>query len=207
MTDTPQKPPESLWVGTDGRDYHPVFLDAETAAEHGWNDADGASAPEYLRRDVHGKRMQAVISEREEIKRDMQREIDAGKRREVQQLEAIAILAGAGNVSPSELVQLGVGRVVENPNWSQGDDPRKRYSFTPMSLDDLRDMSEAAMRQQATVAKFRQIKDHFQQHQKAVSYVLDHIQKLTGKNKITGQDRDDLRNLRDTLSGMIGRNI
>lgn len=46
--DTPMR----LWVGSDGRDYHPVFLTAERAYAHGWNDADGADAPEYIRADI-----------------------------------------------------------------------------------------------------------------------------------------------------------
>jgi hypothetical protein len=44
--------PERIWVGCDERDYHPVFLSAEAAREHGWNDVDGASAPEYRRADL-----------------------------------------------------------------------------------------------------------------------------------------------------------
>ena len=44
--------PKRLWIGSDERDYHPVFLTAEAAQQHGWNDADGAEAPEYIRADV-----------------------------------------------------------------------------------------------------------------------------------------------------------
>lgn len=48
MTD---EAPKEIWVGFDGRDYHPVFLTEAAAKEHGWNDADGAEATKYLRAD------------------------------------------------------------------------------------------------------------------------------------------------------------
>jgi hypothetical protein len=54
--------PERIWVGTDGRDYHPVFLTENAAKEHGWNDADDADAPEYIRKDLSDA---AVDAERE----------------------------------------------------------------------------------------------------------------------------------------------
>jgi len=44
--------PKSLWIGFDGRDYHPVFKTAQAAKDHGWNDADLASAPEFVRLDA-----------------------------------------------------------------------------------------------------------------------------------------------------------
>ena len=44
--------PKRFWIGSDGRDYHPVFRSAEVAREHGWNDIDGADAPEYIRADI-----------------------------------------------------------------------------------------------------------------------------------------------------------
>lgn len=44
--------PGRFWVGSDGRDYHPVFLSEKAARDHGWNDADGAEAPEYIRADI-----------------------------------------------------------------------------------------------------------------------------------------------------------
>jgi hypothetical protein len=44
--------PERFWVGSDERDYHPVFLSEKAAREHGWNDIDGADAPEYIRADI-----------------------------------------------------------------------------------------------------------------------------------------------------------
>lgn len=157
----------------------------------------------YIRADIHGERMRAVIAEREEARSTISKMM----RTEADHLEAIAILAGAGNVSPAELVQLGVGRVIQNPMWKEGDDPRNRYAFSVLDLNDLRDMNENAMRQQATTAKFRQIKQHFKAHQQSVSYVLDHIQKIMGKNQITGQDRDDLRNLRDQLTDLAGRKV
>lgn len=149
----------------------------------------------YIRKDIHGERMRSVIAERE----DLRKQLEASKRREEQQLEAITVLANQGGTSPTELAQLGVGNVIENPNWKTGDDPATRYSFVSIDLSDLAQMTNNAMHQQATVAKFRQLKDHFVTHQRAVSYLLDELQKGAGANRVG--------DIRRQLQIMIAREI
>lgn len=163
--------------------------------------SDGAI--EYTRGDVVSQRVQSLIADRGKL----EKQLAASKDREAQQLEAIQTLAGAGNVSPAELVQLGVGHVTENPDWEPGDDPRKRYAFNALDLEDLADMTQAAMHKQATVAKFRQLKQHFQSHQHGVTFLLNQLAAMARKNHLTPDDFDKLRDIRDQVSDMIGRTI
>lgn len=168
--------------------------------------SQGHAQAKYVRQDIHQKAVNAAYDVTEKLGR-AKLELASAKRRETQMLEAIAILAGAGNVSPTELAQLGVGRVVQNPHWKPGDDPRNRYAFMAMDLNDLADMNERAMREQATVAKFRQLKQHFTTHQRAVSYLLDQVDNMATKNSLTGKDLDKLRTLRGDLADLIGRKL
>jgi len=75
--------PERIWVGTDGRDYHPVFLTENAAKEHGWNDADGADAPEYIRTDLVQSQIDAAVAAAYEDAAELFPEAWAAARQEI----------------------------------------------------------------------------------------------------------------------------
>lgn len=99
------------------------------------------------------------------------------------------------------LAQLGLATLV--PAAKEGEKPTVLFQ----ALDDLLTMTNDAMKDQATVAKFRLIKGQFIAHQAAVTAILDRINALGKKNVITTVDIMSLREIRSDLSAMIGREI
>lgn len=116
--------------------------------------------------------------------------------------EAVSYLAERAKVSPEEMAQLGLGTVIPGDRKKgEGD------TFVFGDLEDMKDAIDFAMHNQATVAKFRQLKEHFVKHQQAVTILLDQISAVTRKNTITAEDHNRLRNMREALSSLIRRTI
>lgn len=128
-----------------------------------------------------------------------ERERDHLRWRLLNTFEGVMLLAERAKASVQELAQLGLARLVK--------DEEGRPVAHAINLDDLIDMGDSAMRQQATVAQFRQLKGHFVVHQRAVSHLLDRITTLSRKNSLDGQDMNRLRDLRAELGAMIGREL
>lgn len=116
--------------------------------------------------------------------------------------DGVMLLAERAKASVQELAQLGLARLV-----MEEIDGKQVPVAHAISLDDLIDMGDSAMRQQATVAQFRQLKQHFVTHQRATTHLLDRITSMTRKNYLDAADMDKLRHLRSELSGMIGREL
>lgn len=57
--------PKEIFVGFDGRDYHPVFLTEAAAKEHGWNDIDCAPGEEAISYTLTTHALAMVAAERE----------------------------------------------------------------------------------------------------------------------------------------------
>jgi hypothetical protein len=131
---------------------------------------------------------------------DLRGQLDAARSRELHLIDAIAICAVRANMPAEELAQLGVAQLVKGENG----EPDGVSWYT---LDDLVVASSFAMKQQATVAKFRQLKDHFVVHQRAVTAILDKLQELSRRNYLTATDLRDVQALREDLAHLIKRKI
>lgn len=113
--------------------------------------------------------------------------------------DAIEYLHERYKFDPVELAQLGVATLV------RPDDEEAKPAVVFRPLDDLVQMTADAMKQQATVAKFRQLKEHFLAHQQGVSIILDKIDALARKNVLTTSDMQSVKDLRVELSNLIRR--
>ena len=114
--------------------------------------------------------------------------------------DGVMLLADRAKASVQELAQLGLARLV-----MEEIDGKQVPVAHAINLEDLLDLTDSAMRQQATVAQFRQLKGHFVTHQRATSFLLDKITSLSRKNSLNGDDMNKLRRLRSELGAMIGR--
>lgn len=114
--------------------------------------------------------------------------------------DAVELFADRAGATPEELAQLNLGTLIPGRDG-------KPDSFVFGDLEDAKSSIDFAMKNQATVAKFRQLKEHFVKHQQAVTILLDKIEAVTRKNRITAEDHNALRGLRDTLSQLIRRSI
>lgn len=115
-------------------------------------------------------------------------------------VDAVNLFRERYGISAIELSQLGLGTFIPG-------DKDKSPMCVLGSLEDAKDAIEFTMKNQATAAKFRQLKAHFQQHQQAVTVLLDELNRLGARNHVTKEDLRKIRELRDTLSGLIGRSI
>ncbi len=104
------------------------------------------------------------------------------------------------DMSAEELAQLGVGQYVKEDE----DTPATVLFY---DLEDAKTSIDFAMKNQATGAKFRQMKDHFVKHQKAVTAMLDRLDDIGKQNVITTEDVRKLRQLRTDLALTIRRNL
>lgn len=114
--------------------------------------------------------------------------------------DAFTVLNERHEFNPVEMAQLNVGKLVVT-----GEGEKNILLFH--SLNDLADASEHAMKRQATVAKFRQLKGHFVQHQRAVTHILDRLDGLGKKNYVSGEDMNKLRAVRSELAFIIRREL
>jgi len=149
-------------------------------------------------RELEGK-LRSQIGGLNDQLRAVTKERDHLRWRLLNTFEGVMLLAERAKASVQELAQLGLARLVK--------DEEGRPVAHAINLDDLIDMGESAMRQQATVAQFRQLKGHFVVHQRAVSYLLERITSMTRKNYLDAADMDQLRRLRAELGAMIGRDL
>lgn len=152
-------------------------------------------------RELEGK-LRSQIGGLNDQLRVVTKERDHLRWRMLNTFDGVMLLAERAKASVQELAQLGLARLV-------GDviDGKQISVAVAIDLNDLIDMGESAMRQQATVAQFRQLKGHFVVHQRAVSALLDRITSLSRKNSLDGGDMDQLRRLRAELGAMIGRDL
>lgn len=111
----------------------------------------------------------------------------------------IEMLAPRAKASPQELAQLNVATLVVDKDG----DSTAVFS----DLTDLLEASNSAMKRQATVAQFRQLKGYFVIHQRAVTTILDQLDTLGKKNFVTKEDLRKLRGLRNNLELLIGRKL
>lgn len=131
---------------------------------------------------------------------------EAEKRLDLQKLQmlnfvdAVALFRDRYGISAIELSQLGLGPFIPG-------DKEKSPMCVLGTLEDAKDAIDFTMKNQATAAKFRQLKAHFHQHQQAVTVLLDELNRLGARNHVTKEDLRKIRELRDTLSGLIGRSI
>lgn len=130
----------------------------------------------------------------------LEAELDRARARELHLLDACRIFAERANVSPQEIAQLGVATLVQ---VEKGKPAIVQWN----TLEDLVDASNFAMKQQATVAKFRQLKEHFVTHQQAVSWLLDRLDTLARKNSLTTVDLETFGQIRRDLEGMVRRRL
>lgn len=114
----------------------------------------------------------------------------------------VMLLAERAGASVAELGQLGLARIVMEER-----DGKQVPTAVAIDLTDLLYMADDAMKRQATVAQFRQLKGHFVTHQRAVTHLLDQLNGLAGKNVLSGADMQRLRDVRRDLSSMIKREI
>lgn len=152
-------------------------------------------------RELEGK-LRSQIGGLNDQLRAVTKERDHLRWRMLNTFDGIMLLAERAKASVTELAQLGLARLVMEE--IEGKQVPVAHAI---NLDDLIDMGESAMRQQATVAQFRQLKGHFVVHQRAVSHLLDRITSLSRKNSLDGQDMNRLRDLRAELGAMIGREL
>lgn len=131
---------------------------------------------------------------------------EAEKRLDLQKLQmlnfvdAVALFRDRYGISAIELSQLGLGTFIPG-------DKDKSPMCVLGTLEDAKDAIDFTMKNQATAAKFRQLKEHFQQHQQAVTVLLGELNRIGARNHVTKEDMRKIRELRDTLSGLIGRSI
>lgn len=114
--------------------------------------------------------------------------------------DAVELFASRAGATPEELAQHNLGTLIPG----EGGKPDQ---FVFGDLEDAKSSIDFAMKNQATVAKFRQLKEHFVKHQQAVTIMLDQITAITRKNRITAEDHNKLRGMRDALSTLIRRAI
>ena len=131
--------------------------------------------------------------------------IEAFMKQELRFQEAIMLLASRCDIKPAELAQLGVGTLIPAHKDANGKQHPATIQFA--SLDDLLTMTNAAMKEQATVAKFRQLKQHFQSHQWACTGLLNELEKLGRKNYLTTEDLRKFQATREEFSGIIRRKV
>lgn len=146
------------------------------------------------------------MSDKEKIKqlesqvKNLKARLDNSERLTVNIRSFLAVLVERGVIPFEEAAQHGVGELVKDMNG-------KVIGITPLSLDDLKQMSDMAMKQQATVAKFRQIKSHFVTHQRAVSELLALTEPLARKNFLSTSDMRFFQDIRRQISELISRGI
>lgn len=114
--------------------------------------------------------------------------------------DAVKMLVERGALSPIEVAQLNLGTFIPGvdglpPTIEFGDVTEGKTSI------------DFGMKSQATEAKYRQTKEHFQRYQGAVRFMLDQIDTLGKANHVTKEDLRKLRQLREDLSAQIKRSI
>lgn len=114
--------------------------------------------------------------------------------------DAVKMLVERGAISAIEVAQLNLGRYVPGV---EGLPPTVEFE-TPTHGKSAVDFG---MKPQATEAKFRQVKQYFQQYQDAVKTILDTLNGLEKKNVVTTEDLRKVRKLRQDLSDILGRSI
>lgn len=129
-----------------------------------------------------------------------EKEIELRKLQVLNFVDAVSLFRDRYGISAIELSQLGLGTFIAG-------DKDKSPVCVLGSLEDAKDAIDFTMKNQATAAKFRQLKAHFQQHQQAVTVLLDELNRLGARNHVTKEDLRKIRELRDILSGLIGRSI
>jgi hypothetical protein len=129
---------------------------------------------------------------------DMLRTIGELRKDRARMLAGVEQLMVNHKVSIEEMQQLNLGVIVKDADG-------KSKAFVPYTLEDAKQMLMASDNDQAAVARFRQLKQHFVTHQRAVSFILDRIRHLTQKNRVTAKDVKALRDVRHDLESLIGR--
>lgn len=137
-----------------------------------------------------------IISETARLEGEMK----TRSKREMILMDTVQMLCERGDISNEEIAQLGIGTLVPGIG-------KEKSTIQWIGLDDLKTMTEFSMKEQATVAKFRQIKGHFVQYQRAVKLILTNLDKVTRKNNPSAKDFDQIRDLRDTLASITGRDL
>lgn len=116
--------------------------------------------------------------------------------------DAVKMLVERGALSAVEVAQLNLGTFI----------PANADAGLPPSIE-FGDVTEGktsidfGMKSQATEAKYRQTKEHFQRYQSAVGVMLDRLNDLGKANHVTKEDLRKLRQLREDLSAQIKRTI
>lgn len=116
--------------------------------------------------------------------------------------DAVKMLVERGALSAIECAQLNLGTFI----------PANKEAGLPPSIQ-FGDVTEGktsvdfGMKSQATEAKYRQTKEHFQRYQSAVGVMLDRLNDLGKANHVTKEDLRKLRELRLDLSKQIKRTI
>lgn len=114
--------------------------------------------------------------------------------------DAVKMLVERGALSAIECAQLNLGTFIPGvdglpPSIEFGDVTEGKTSV------------DFGMKSQATEAKYRQTKEHFQRYQSAVGVMLDRLNDLGKANHVTKEDLRKLRELRLDLSKQIKRSI
>lgn len=114
--------------------------------------------------------------------------------------DAVKMLVERGALSPIEVAQLNLGTFIPGvdglpPTIEFGDVTEGKTSI------------DFGMKSQATEAKYRQTKEHFQRYQAAVTFMLDQLNGLGQKNHVTKEDLRKLRDIRTNLSLQLKRTI
>lgn len=120
--------------------------------------------------------------------------------------DAVKMLVERGAISAIEVAQLNLGRYVPAVKDEKG------VEIIPPTIEfeaptHGKSAVDFGMKSQATETKFRQLKQHFQQHQAAVSKILDGLNEIGRKNAVTKEDIRRLRELRETVSNILMRSI
>ncbi len=114
--------------------------------------------------------------------------------------DAVKMLVERGAISAIEVAQLNLGRYVPG-----AEDLPPTIEFEAPTHG--KSAVDFGMKSQASEAKFRQVKQHFQQYQAAVSKILDGLNEIGRKNAVTKEDIRRLRELRETVSNILMRSI
>ena len=116
--------------------------------------------------------------------------------------DAVKMLVERGAISPIEVAQLNLGTYIPGDKQS-GLAPTVEFGTVVEGKASI----DFGQKSQATEAKYRILKGHFQAYQVAIGIMLDRLNDLSKSNHVTKEDLRKLRGLREELSIQIKRTI
>ena len=171
----------------------------------------GAATHDELRKDLEERlsaTLEALDKARDEARKSAENAKEARriaglalKQMETYQ-DSVKMLVGRGAISAIEVAQLNLGTYIPGDKQS-GLAPTVEFGTVVEGKASI----DFGMKSQATEAKYRILKGHFQAYQAAISIMLDRMNDLSKSNHVTKEDLRKLRGLREELSIQIKRTI